>query len=305
VNRSLSLLLVAVTAAAVFGFSPLAGGAGDRTVFTVATYNVKNLFDDYDDPYFTDEQTRTVPKPMEEVRALASVIHSLDADVIALQEVESRGVLRKFKNGLLKTLGYGTPVLYEGNDMRGIDVALLSRLPVGPVTSYRHLQFPRENGTITRFSRDLLRARVFPAEKVWFDLYVVHFKSGWSKNDGQKRKAEARKVREILDEELVHDPAYRFMVAGDFNDRRESEVVKIIEGEGEERLFCPTDELPEEDRITFILGSLRTQVDYLFCSPSMRILYVEGSVTILDSDETAAASDHRPVAASFKLPPKE
>ncbi|MCK5572890.1 MAG: endonuclease/exonuclease/phosphatase family protein [Bacteroidetes bacterium] len=304
-NRRLVLLLISVTAVAAIGLAQPSDLDDDQPVFTVATYNVKNLFDQHDDPYFSDEKTRTVPKPMEEVKALASVIHLLDVDVIALQEVESRGVLRKFKNGLLKTLGYRTPILYEGNDMRGIDVAFLSRLRVGSVTSHRHLRFLREGGAITRFSRDLLRARVYPADDFWFDLYIVHFKSGWRKEDVLKREAEATKAREILDEELGRDPPYRFMIVGDFNDRRESEVVKLIEGKDEGKLFCPTDELPEEERITFILDSVRTQVDYIFCSPSMRSLYVSGSVKVIHGDEAAVASDHRPVSASFTIPPQK
>ena len=304
-NRHIVLLIISITTVTAGGFAHPSDIDDDQPAFTIATYNVRNLFDHHDDPYSSDEQTRTVPKPMEEVKALASVIRLLDADVIALQEVESRGVLRKFKNGLLKPLSYRTPILYEGNDMRGIDVAFLSRLRVGQVTSHRHLQFPREGGAITRFSRDLLRARVYPSDDFWFDLYIVHFKAGWRKEDGQKRKAEAAMVREILDEELDRDPAYRFMIVGDFNDRRESEVVKLIEGTHEGKLFCPTDELPEEERITFILDSVRTQVDYIFCSPSMRSLYVAGSAKITHGDEAAAASDHRPVSASFTIPPQK
>lgn len=272
------------------------------TTFVVATYNVKNLFDDRDDPYSTDEQTIPVPKPMDEVLALAEVIKTIDADVLGLQEVESRGVLRRFRNGLLRGLRYGSPVLYEGNDRRGIDVAVLTRFPVGPVTSFRHLDFVRENGTPARFSRDLLRVRVCPRTDFWFDLYVVHFKSGTGEENRVKREAEAKAVREILDRELESDREYPFLIVGDFNDGRSSRTIEIIEGEGDTRLPCLTDELDDEDRMTFFRGSRKARFDYIFCSPSMHRRYVEGSVRVMDGEEARRASDHRPVVAAFRAP---
>ncbi len=273
-----------------------------RPTFVVATYNVKNLFDRHDDPYTWDERTIPVPKPMDEVRALADVIRVIDADILALQEVESRGVLRRFRNGLLKDLRYGPPVHYEGNDMRGIDVAVLTGFTVGPVTSYRHLVFERENGEEGRFSRDLLRVRVYPRPDFWFDLYVVHFKSGSKKEDRIKREAEARAAREILDRELEQDSRYRFLIVGDFNDKRESGTIGIIEGTGDTKLSCLTDEVESDDLDTFFRDSRKARFDYMFCSPSMYENYVEGSVRVMRGDEAERASDHRPVVASFSIP---
>jgi endonuclease/exonuclease/phosphatase family metal-dependent hydrolase len=270
--------------------------------FVVATYNVKNLFDGRDDPYSQDERTVPVPKPPDEVRALAGVIRAVDADILALQEVESRGVLKRFRNGMLQDLRYGTPVQFEGNDTRGIDVAVLTRFAVGPVTSHRHLVFDREDGKKTRFSRDLLRIRVYPRPDFWFDLYVVHLKSGTGEEACIKRKAEADEVRRILDRELERDGTCPFLVVGDFNDGRESETIAVIEGTGDAKLFCPTDQLESGDRDTFFRDSRRARFDYIFCSPSMRDRYIEGSVRVVGGDEAARASDHRPVVAAFRMP---
>jgi endonuclease/exonuclease/phosphatase family metal-dependent hydrolase len=273
-----------------------------RSSFTVATYNVENLFDDHDDPYAEDEKTIPETKPREEVEALGRVILSLDADVLALQEVESRGVLRKFKNGLLKAMEYGDPVHYEGNDRRGIDVALLSNVPVGQVTSYRHLTFATDQGKSARFSRDLIRVRVHPSAEFWFDLFVVHLKSGSQAEDRDKREAEARKVREIVDEALAQDAGYRCIVLGDFNDHRESRTLKTIEGEGNEKLFCPSDSLPEEEKFTFFRNGKKARFDYILCSPSMRELYMEQSVRVVGGADADSASDHKPLAATFLIP---
>jgi endonuclease/exonuclease/phosphatase family metal-dependent hydrolase len=282
-----------------------AGPADGDSVFTIATYNVKNLFDAYDDPYTRDERTNPVPKPVDEVNALAAAIRTLNADVLALQEVENRGVLQRFSKKLLGDLHYRDPVLLEGNDARGIDVAILSRYSVGPVTSYRHLEFPRDDGRSARFSRDLLRARINSPGDFWFDVYVVHLKSGSRAGDREKRLSEAHAVRKILDEELDRDISCRFVVLGDFNDGRGSEVIRTIEGEGERRLFCPTDGLDDAERVTFFRDPVHAQLDFIFCSPSMKQLYVEGSVSIPSDADVTHASDHRPVAASFTLPPEK
>jgi endonuclease/exonuclease/phosphatase family metal-dependent hydrolase len=51
-------------------------------------------------------------------------------DIVALQEVENFGVLDRLRREHLQPAGYRAPVLIEGLDDRGIDVAFLTRLPV-------------------------------------------------------------------------------------------------------------------------------------------------------------------------------
>ena len=115
-------------------------------VVRLATYNVLNLFDAEDDPYCDDEGTN--PKPREQLEKLAETIRNVNADVLALQEVENRRYLERFNTAFLGDLGYEHVVLFEGNDGRGIDVAVLSRLPVGPVTSYRHMRWKKRPWTV-------------------------------------------------------------------------------------------------------------------------------------------------------------
>ena len=51
-------------------------------------------------------------------------------DLIALQEIENLGILNRLRDEYLSAAGYGEAILIEGRDIRGIDVAFLSRLPV-------------------------------------------------------------------------------------------------------------------------------------------------------------------------------
>jgi len=57
---------------------------------------------------------------------VAAVLEALDADAVLLQEVEDLPLLGR----LALRAGYPEARLLDGNDPRGIDVGLLSRLPV-------------------------------------------------------------------------------------------------------------------------------------------------------------------------------
>jgi hypothetical protein len=52
------------------------------------------------------------------------IINEIKADILCLVEVESRPVLRRFNNTILKEAPYPHAMLIDGNDERGIDVAI-------------------------------------------------------------------------------------------------------------------------------------------------------------------------------------
>ena len=56
--------------------------------------------------------------------------NGLGPDIIALQEVENIDILDRLRRDYLVPAGYLEPILIEGIDDRGIDVAFLSRLPL-------------------------------------------------------------------------------------------------------------------------------------------------------------------------------
>lgn len=270
----------------------------------LATYNVENLFDAVDDPYHRDEHTK--PKSREALEKLAATLRDIDADVVALQEVENRGYLERFVQELLPDAGYKEIVHLEGNDERGIDVALLSRLPVGPVTSYRHVEFDDTKGAKQRFRRDLLQVRLEPDSGPPFDVFVVHFKS---KRGGENdvshtlRVAEARATRQVLDGILFADPEARFVLCGDFNDTAESESIKMIIGQGSTALRCFSDDLPADHGATYRRQPYRSMIDFIFCSPGMAAHYRPGSYAIPAISDAASGSDHNPVVAVFDMNP--
>ncbi|HSW43980.1 MAG TPA: endonuclease/exonuclease/phosphatase family protein, partial [Phycisphaerae bacterium] len=246
---------------------------------TVGTYNVMNLFDVFDDPYSDD--TPEDAKPRAQLAALARSIRSLNADVLALQEAENRSILEAFVRAFLADMGYEV-VLFEGNDTRGIDVAVLSRLPVGAVTSHRHLLLPDAKGNMTRFRRDLLQVRIQPPGGTSFDVFVVHLKSKAGEEAGglDLRLGEATQVRVILNERLKTDPNAQFVLCGDFNDTQDSEPIKAILGSGPGQLASFFKDLPADDQVTFNREPYREMIDFILASPAMSKRYVARSYRV-------------------------
>lgn len=267
----------------------------------VATYNVLNMFDGEDDPYRSDEGTPM--KPREELTNLAQSIAELNADVIAFQEVENRFYLKKFVEVFLPDLGYKHVVHYEGNDGRGIDVCLISRLPIGPVRSHRHMTFPGPNDSVRKFNRDVLAVTVEPPGAEPFEVWIVHLKSNSGGREFAEpvRLAECRKLRELLDEHLSDDPQARFLVVGDFNDVWDSETLKTIVGEGSMALWSCSSELGDNLPDTYNTGDYHSMIDFILCSPAMAKNYVKGSFKVFPGSPDTTGSDHNPVVARFEL----
>jgi endonuclease/exonuclease/phosphatase family metal-dependent hydrolase len=279
----------------------------DGTV-TVASYNTLNFFDEYDNPYTLDESTPA--KPRAQLEHLAKTIHKLDADVLVLEEVENRGYLERFNTAMLKDLGYLEVVLFEGNDKRGINCALLSRFPVGPVESHRHLHFADAEGRPIHFQRDLLRVEIEPPGAPAFDIFAVHLKSkrgseapndqGASPTSDGIRIGEAKATRKILDALIAKDKNALFLVCGDFNDTWDSESLKAIRGMGEGQLTGFVDELPKDAR-TYNEGEHADMIDFILASPAMSKKFVKNSYKVVPGTIESSGSDHNPVVARFKL----
>lgn len=268
---------------------------------TIATYNILNLFDGVDDLYHADEGT--TPKPREQLQRVADTIRKLNPDVIGFQEVESRGYLERFLEVYLPEMGYDHVVHFEGNDDRGIDVCLASRIPVGPVTSYRHVSFPGPDGRPQRFERDLLMATIEPPGGEPFEVWVVHLKSNFGGREFAegKRVAEAMKVRKVVDDRLKKDPGARFILLGDFNDTWESTTMKSIAGSGPTALVFGGEKVLAEGKYTYNQRPYLTMIDFILASPAMGSRLVQDSYGVEMGSIESSGSDHNPVMARFRV----
>jgi endonuclease/exonuclease/phosphatase family metal-dependent hydrolase len=170
-----------------------------------------------------------------EARAiLAERIRQMDVDVLAVQEVEDLKTLEEFAHSeAMSKLGYRHVVLVEGNDQRLIDVGVLSRLPIGSVTSWRHRTYQDKGGEAV-FSRDLLQVDVFDRKRsrVLFTLFVNHLKSQLSRNAAERERGNRRRRRqaETIGAVLAARPAGPVIILGDMNDSPDSSPLAPLSG---------------------------------------------------------------------------
>jgi len=270
-----SLVVAGQPGATVVGAGQPGGGAGTnanatqgarrfgvekpiaRTPGTVrfATYNIENLFDDKDDPALSGKQEdKGMTKPASHRAAAAAAIRAIDADVLALQEIESRDALLWFRDEHLKGMGYEHVVSLDAGDERGIEQAVLSRFPLrdakqwikAPLGGTHPAKFGRDAneyaGQPIVFHRSPLMVTVDvpgPVGQVGgvggvggaggkpyaMTLLVVHQKSGGP--GAYWREREAAKTVELLLEVQKADPEANVIIAGDFNAMADSREMKV------------------------------------------------------------------------------
>ena len=155
-------------------------------VVTVGTFNLNNLFSRYNfkgeieaiteiDPTLDSEtvyeftpadtwKIRTyrgglVNKKTEaDTLTIALRIKEMNIDILAIQEVEDIDTLHQFNREYLNWL-YPYITLVEGNDPRLIDIGLLSKLPLGKISSWQKTVHP-DDPNKTVFGRDLLQVDI-------------------------------------------------------------------------------------------------------------------------------------------------
>ena len=90
------------------------------------------------------------PVTNEATRNTGKVIKELKADILCTVEVESRETLGDFNSQLLAAKRFDRHMLIDGNDLRGIDVGVLSNLPIRNIRSH----IDDKDGNTRIFSRD-------------------------------------------------------------------------------------------------------------------------------------------------------
>lgn len=238
----------------------------------IATFNVENLMARFDFSGWRNEprRDRTIGlmdvanekqyRHLEQARVIAHAddarqmtalaLAQCNADIVCLQEVENLDALDAFeRNYLTRISGFSYPqkVWIEGNDGRGIDVALMARdrtalgqeIVIERTKSHRKETFASLNVHTKRlaemgfeaderlFRRDCLEVDLRIGGR-WLSLFICHFKSMGPFRDGMTgrdytmpmRLAEARGVRRIIRRKFGSErvPEMRWMVVGDLND---------------------------------------------------------------------------------------
>jgi endonuclease/exonuclease/phosphatase family metal-dependent hydrolase len=218
---------------------------------------VVKMFGVEDQELYRDLERARLISETDDTRQLSALaIVETGADILCLQEVDDMAALQAFEESyLFRMLGYGyrQKILVEGNDSRGIDVAVMMRdgtrdgLPIELVDvrshatlTYQDLDLFTPQIALTNqpqdriFRRDCLEVDVRIGGRP-LTLYVVHFKSmTGSREEGDARmatmpvrEAEVRAVRHIIEQRFGRDVGARnFVICGDMNDYQER--VRVI-----------------------------------------------------------------------------
>ncbi|MGL4488285.1 MAG: endonuclease/exonuclease/phosphatase family protein [Rhizobiaceae bacterium] len=209
------------------------------------------LFDIRDERHYRElEQARAVALADDTRQLTALAIADTNADILCLQEVDNLDVLKAFEYGYLFKMvgnGYKQKVLIEGNDSRGIDVALIMRettrdgepIECVRVTSHAAITFEELGlfneeisalGMVPKdkiFRRDCLEVELKIGERP-LTVFVTHLKSmGGGRNgvDGRTasmpvRIAETKAIRHIISKRFGEDQTgkHNWVLCGDLND---------------------------------------------------------------------------------------
>jgi exonuclease III len=174
----------------------------------IATFNCENLFARYkfertdvdmdnvlEDGWLANETLFEINDPISK-DLTGKVIDETNADVIALQEVESLAALRRFKNQHLNRLKYKYTLVLDGNDPRLIDVGIMSKYPIINIDTHIH-EWNNEINWFT-FSRDCLECDIALPDGKKIRLFINHFKSMFDMNDPCNGRKNSRNKRLIL-----------------------------------------------------------------------------------------------------------
>lgn len=189
----------------------------------IASFCVEGLYDHDDDPRLTGAND-DIPSDESHLEAIASAIRSLDADILALQDVESLAAVEWFNQTYLSELGYEHIASLDVGHERGSENAVLSRYRIKEkfVWPTRRLggKHPStidgarnpQAGQNIMFRRSPLMVTIDIPDEAPLSMMVVEHKGG--DKYAYWRKAEATAIAELCKEFGMSN---RILVLGSFH----------------------------------------------------------------------------------------
>jgi endonuclease/exonuclease/phosphatase family metal-dependent hydrolase len=240
---------------------------------TIMAFNVENLFDNVDDPgkedrtylALADKQSAEHKAACSEIEVdrwreqcldwdwsddiietklevVAGVILQVDdgrgPDIIALQEVENIGILERLRTEYLAAAGYQPGILIEGDDLRGIDVAFLTRLELAEPAKLHRIDFTGVGEDRVYDTRGILEATFVRPDGTLMTGYSVHFPAPF--HPTEMREAAYRALNTLRAGLPSDRDAF---AAGDFNTTSREDREKDMLGRFARPLWTVTDEV--------------------------------------------------------------
>lgn len=238
-NKIKTSALFALALSAILSSVTIAQIKEHDNTFYVASWNVENLFDTFNDPNTIDEDFLpesdnqwTEDRFQQKLVNLAKVINYMNdgcgPDVLGLVEIENINVLKwlvyKFKDRDYIIAHRDSP------DQRGIDAALIFDRKVFGIVDIDTIRVNIPTGTPTRY---ILHVTL----KYLRDDSIVHFfvnhwpsRRGGEVKSEQNRIAAAKMLKKELEKIFDADKSSNVIMMGDFNDEPDNKSITQILG---------------------------------------------------------------------------
>ncbi|HET9620521.1 MAG TPA: endonuclease/exonuclease/phosphatase family protein [Kofleriaceae bacterium] len=270
----------------------------------IATFNVHRFFDTVcDSGDCGGSAYEALPSPAEfdaKAAQLADAIRALDADVVALEEVETQACL----DALLARLGDAMPygVLGEIDTAASVDVAVLSRTALDAVVRHRAGEILQlADGRAALFSRELLEVHVRAASGAPLIVFAAHFRSK-SDDDPARRLAEAEQAALDVNAAAAAHPDALVALAGDLNDVPDSPPLAALVATG--GLVRVADDLPRAAQATYVFNGQGQAIDHILIAPDHRAARLPASSRVWRPASGGGGwggSDHFALSSDFAL----
>ncbi|MEO7330246.1 MAG: endonuclease/exonuclease/phosphatase family protein, partial [Minicystis sp.] len=246
------------------------GGAGGSALppvpVSIVDWNTHNFFDTLNDN--PNGVVLTKAQYTKKRQTIGGVLASLAADIVILCEVENKNILVDLNKSELGG-AYTTIELFAGNDVRGIDVGLLSKIKPDSVVSHKDEFFQSsETKASYQYSRDCLEVH-FTVNGRKLVVLGVHFKAKEPTDSPDKRLAEAEHTRAIADAITKKDPTTAILILGDMNDTPGSPPLKAVVGKSPALYADSADAASEASRYSFIYKGTKELIDHQLANPVM------------------------------------
>ena len=209
-------------------------------VYSVAFYNLENLFDTTRDESIRDEEFTpkgakqwTPDKYMKKLNNLSTVISQLARDycpagpaAIGISEIENRRVIEDLiDTDALAKIGYEI-IHTDSPDRRGVDVALIYHPLLFQVTSHKAYPYILPDNPDFKTRDQLLVSGRLAGESV--HIIVNHWPSRYGNKSSALREHAASISKHISDSIYQAEPEAKIIIMGDLNDDPTDKSCRVV-----------------------------------------------------------------------------
>jgi endonuclease/exonuclease/phosphatase family metal-dependent hydrolase len=279
------------------------GGSIPAVPLKIVDWNTHNYFDAKKNPATPTEIILSAADYAKKRATIGAEIKALNADIVVLAEIENKAILDDLNATELGS-AYGQTILIEGNDSRGIDIGVLTKLVPDSVVSHKDDVFVKggTNGPQYHYARDCVELH-FTFNQRPLVVLGVHFKAKAAPDDPDKRLAEAQHTRKIADDLQAKQPGVAILVLGDYNDTPGSPPYLAVAGAAPQLFVDSADSVQMSDRHSYnFMGTLEL-IDHQMANPALHSMLDPTSVVLTHAknvdDASKYGSDHSPLSATY------